>query len=146
MTESPARRLQAGVVAAIALGGAIGTLGRYGLFVAFPTKVEQFPWTTLVINLGGSLVLGVVQHIALQIRPLSRLLRPFLVIGVLGGFTTFSTVAVEIVQRTQHHPSIAALYLAASVVGGPLAILAGGAGSRAGLSLVGARRGREPSS
>ena len=112
---------------AIGVGGAIGALGRYGLTVAFPVSAEGFPWTTLGINLGGSLVLGVVLCIAFERRPPSRLFRPFLAIGVLGGFTTFSTVAVEVVQRAQHRPAIATAYLAASVIGGPLAVLAGAA-------------------
>lgn len=124
------RRRRAGVVTAIGVGGAVGTLGRYGLTAAFPVRVEQFPWTTLGINLGGSLVLGVVLYIAFERRPPSRLLRPFLAIGILGGFTTFSTLAVEVVQRAQHRPSIATAYLAASVVGGPLAVLTGAAAIR----------------
>lgn len=122
--ESSQRR-HAAVVAAVGVGGAIGTLGRWGLSAAFPVRIERFPWTTLGINLAGSLVLGVVLYIAFERRPPSRLLRPFLAVGVLGGFTTFSTFAVEVVQRAQHHPSIAAGYVAASIVGGPVALVTG---------------------
>ena len=124
------RRRHGDVVTAVGVGGSIGALSRYGLDVAFPVGDGRFPWTTLGINLGGCAALGIVLYIVFERRPPSRLLRPFLAIGVLGGFTTFSTFAVEIVQRAQHHPAIAVAYLAASVIGGPTAVLAGSESTR----------------
>lgn len=124
------RRRHGDVLAAVAAGGAVGTLARYGLETAFPTDLANFPWTTLWINLAGCLLLGVVLYIVFERRPPSRLLRPFLAIGVLGGFTTFSTFAVEVAQRAPDHVRIAAAYLAVSLVGGPLAVLAGSAAVR----------------
>lgn len=124
------RRRHRDVLAAVAAGGAVGTVARYGLEVAFPTNLAHFPWTTLWVNLVGCVLLGVVLYIVFERRPPSPLLRPLLAIGVLGGFTTFSTFVVEVVQRASDHPRTAALYLAASVVGGPLAVLAGSAAVR----------------
>ena len=124
------RRRHGDVVTAVGLGGSIGALSRYGLDTAFPVGGGRFPWTTLGINVGGCAALGVVLYIVFERRPPSRLLRPFLAIGVLGGFTTFSTFAVEVVQRAQVYPGIAITYLAASVLGGPLAVLAGSSATR----------------
>lgn len=119
------RRRHADVLAAVGVGGALGTLARYGLEQAFATSLARFPWTTLAVNLTGSFLLGVVLYIVFERRPPSRLLRPFLAIGVLSGYTTFSTFAVEVVQRTPHHARTAIVYLAVSIILGPLAVLAG---------------------
>lgn len=124
------RRRHIDVVTVVGVGGALGALARYGLDAAFPVRGENFPWTTLGINVGGCLALGIVLYVVFERRPPSRLLRPFLAVGVLGGFTTFSTFAVEVVQRAQHRPSIAAMYLVSSLVAGPVAVLAGGAAIR----------------
>ena len=119
------RRRQFDVIAAIGVGGAIGTLARYGIAVAFPVTPRQIPWSTLGINLSGSFLLGIVLFIVVKCSP-NRFVHPFLVIGVLGGFTTFSTFAVEIVQLIRERPWIALIYLAISVVGGAVCVFAGG--------------------
>jgi CrcB protein len=119
------RRRQFDVIAAIGAGGAIGTLARYGIATAFRVAPRQIPWSTLVINLSGSFLLGIVLFVIEQ-RPPNRLNRPFLAIGVLGGFTTFSTFAVEVVQLIRERPWIAVIYLTTSVVGGAICVLVGG--------------------
>lgn len=118
------RRRQFDVVAAIGVGGAIGVLARYGIATAFPVAPRQIPWSTLAINLSGSFLLGIVLFVV-ERRPPNRFLRPFLAIGVLGGFTTFSTFAVEIVQLIRERPWIAMSYLVTSFVGGALCVLVG---------------------
>lgn len=118
------RRRQFDMVAVVGVGGAIGVLARYGIAVAFPVAPRQFPWSTFVINLSGSFLLGIAL-IVVERRPPNRFLRPFLAIGVLGGFTTFSTFAVEVVQLIRDRPWIALSYLAASVGGGALCVLVG---------------------
>lgn len=75
----------------MALGGALGGLGRWGLDQVLPTGEGGFPWTTLVENVTGSLLLGVAMVLLTERRRPGRFLRPFLGTGVLGGFTTFST-------------------------------------------------------
>ncbi|MGV9415015.1 FluC/FEX family fluoride channel [Nocardia sp. NPDC003693] len=87
---------QASVLAAIAAGGALGALGRYGLTLAWPTPVGGFPWAVFVINVVGSFLLGVLMVVITEIRPAHPLVRPFLGVGILGGFTTFSTYANDI--------------------------------------------------
>jgi CrcB protein len=88
-------RLPLDVLAAVAVGGALGAAARYGVALHWPTPSGHFPWTTLAINLTGCLLLGALMgFIATRIAP-HRLVRPFLGTGVLGGYTTFSTYAVE---------------------------------------------------
>ncbi|MFM1725072.1 CrcB family protein [Rhodococcus sp. PAM 2766] len=87
----------------VAVGGALGASARYLL-------AQQFPgiWTILVINIVGSLLLGI---LAAVLGP-DRLWRLFLGVGVLGGFTTFSTFAVDVVQN----PGSAIVYILATLL------------------------------
>lgn len=104
----------------------MGTLARYAMAVAFPVSLRQVPWSTLVVNLLGSFLIGIVMFLIVE-RTFSLLIRPFLVIGVLGGFTTYSTFAVETVQLSRERPLIALIYVVISYIGGILCVLAGGA-------------------
>ncbi|WP_433800573.1 fluoride efflux transporter CrcB [Actinomycetospora sp. CA-084318] len=114
----PLLRRQGAAVAAVALGGAIGALARWGLGLAFPTPHGAFPTTTLVINVVGCLLMGVlVVHVA-EVRTAHPLVRPFLGVGVLGGFTTFSTFAVDAQQLlAAGHLGTTLGYLAATTLG-----------------------------
>ena len=78
-----------------AAGGVIGALGRYGVGVAWPTPVGAFPKATLAINVLGCAAIGVLMVLITEVWAAHRLVRPFLGTGVLGGFTTFSTYAVD---------------------------------------------------
>ncbi|WP_443049131.1 fluoride efflux transporter CrcB [Streptomyces sp. NBC_00316] len=84
------------VVAVVALGGAIGACGRYGASLIWTTPPGGFPWTTLLVNVIGCAVIGVFMAVISDVRSVHRLVRPFFGTGVLGGFTTFSTYAVDI--------------------------------------------------
>lgn len=90
------RNPQTAVVAVVALGGATGASARYGAAVLWPTATGGFPWTTLVVNVVGCAVIGVFMVVISEAWPAHRLVRPFFGTGVLGGFTTFSTYAVDI--------------------------------------------------
>ncbi len=79
---------------AVALGGAIGASARYGINLLLPHQAGTFPLGTLLINVAGGLLIGVLIELVAE-RPL---LRPFLVTGILGGFTTFSTYTVDAEQ------------------------------------------------
>jgi fluoride exporter len=110
-------RGQGAAVAAVALGGALGALARWGIGLAWPTPHGAFPLATLLINVVGCLLMGMlVVHVA-EIREAHPLVRPFLGVGVLGGFTTFSTFAVDAQQLLAGgRLGIALGYLAATVV------------------------------
>ncbi|MDT0274470.1 fluoride efflux transporter CrcB [Blastococcus goldschmidtiae] len=117
---------------AAALGGALGALARWGVAEALPYQPGSWPTATLLVNVAGCLLLGLLIGL---VDAGSPWLRPFLGTGVLGGFTTYSAFAVETVQLTDAgRPGLAAGYVAASVLGGvaasALGTLAGRAAAR----------------
>lgn len=113
-------------LALIAVGGAVGTLGRYGLSEAFPVARAEFPTTTLVVNVVGALALGLLLGLLGRVPRRAYRLQPLLAIGVLGGFTTYSTFSVETVQLHRAGADGLALgYMLASVVAGMAAAAVG---------------------
>jgi CrcB protein len=113
-------------IIAVAAGGAIGALARYGLLLAWPALPGGFPWGTFVVNLSGCLAIGVLMVLVTEVRPVHPLVRPFLGTGVLGGFTTFSAYADEV--RALFRPEwmvVAAAYLAGTLVAALAATAAG---------------------
>ena len=115
-----------GPLAAIGVGGALGTLARYAFERGVVADPAGIPWATLSVNVIGSFVLGVVVTLVTERWPRDRFLRPLVAVGFCGGFTTFSTFAVEIDQRVRHgHTGVALAYLAASLLAGIGAALAG---------------------
>jgi CrcB protein len=115
-----------------ALGGALGALGRWGLAEALPHSPGAWPWSTLAVNLLGCLLIGILLAVLLARFPDSPWLRPFLAVGVLGGFTTYSTFAVDVVRLAEAgHGGLAAGYVLVSVLGGVAAVLAGLLATRA---------------
>jgi CrcB protein len=120
LPEAPTR------VAAIAAGGSLGTLARYGVDRAMATAPLGVPWPTFTVNVVGSFVLGLVITLVVERWPPTRFVRPFATIGFCGGFTTFSTMAVEVAQRGQHgRAALAGVYLVASLVAGVVAAVVG---------------------
>jgi CrcB protein len=83
------------VLGAIALGGFVGGLTRYGLGRAFPTARTAFPTTTFAINVSGSFALALLLVFVLEIWRPTRYLRPLLGVGFAGAYTTFSTWMVD---------------------------------------------------
>ncbi|NKQ51870.1 CrcB family protein [Amycolatopsis sp. K13G38] len=114
------------VLAVISAGGVLGALARYGLQQAFPHSASEFGWATFGINAAGCLLIGVLMALIGELWPGRRLLRPFLGVGVLGGFTTFSTYVVDIQQALAAGAARTALaYLAATIVAALLAVWVG---------------------
>ncbi|MFI8236729.1 CrcB family protein [Streptomyces sp. NPDC085866] len=117
---APARRsewrTQAPVVAVVAVGGALGATARYALTLAWPTPPGGFPWVTFWTNVVGCAVIGVFMVLITDVWATHRLVRPFFGTGVLGGFTTFSTYAVDIRKLVDTgHPRTGLAYLAATL-------------------------------
>jgi CrcB protein len=109
-----------------ALGGALGALARWAIAEALPHSPGAWPWSTLLVNLAGCLALGALLAVLLARFPHSPWLRPFLAVGALGGFTTYSTFAMDVVRMTgAGHDVLAVGYVLASVLGGVLAVVAG---------------------
>lgn len=123
--DVPRQRREASpaVLGVISVGGGLGALARYGLEVGLPPG--SVPWGTLVVNVVGCALIGVLMVLVAEVWSAHRLLRPFLGVGVLGGFTTFSTYAVDAVALLPARAvATAALYLAATVLSCLLATLA----------------------
>jgi CrcB protein len=117
---------------AIAAGGFAGTLARYEVGIAWPTPAGHFPFATFCVNTSGALLLGLFLAAAVERRPAGRHLRAFVATGLLGGWTTYSTLAVEAVALTRGgHPFTALGYLALSLVAGLAAATLGIALGRA---------------
>ncbi|WP_433429319.1 fluoride efflux transporter CrcB [Nonomuraea sp. CA-141351] len=114
------------VLAAIAAGGALGALARYGLQSALPAGPADFPWATFLVNVSGCLLIGVLMVVITEVRQAHRLVRPFLGVGVLGGYTTFSTYVVDVQRAVEAGAPLTGLvYLAATMAAALAAVAAG---------------------
>lgn len=82
----------------VALGGAAGAMARFGLTVAFQRQAIVFPFGTLAANLLGCLAIGMLAEMAARTELLSGNARLLLATGFCGGFTTLSTLTLEVVQ------------------------------------------------
>jgi len=111
---------QAPIVAAVAVGGAIGASARYAVALALPTPAGGFPWATLATNVSGCALMGVLMVAITELWVGHRLLRPLLGTGVLGGYTTFSTFAGDVdTLIADGQPARALVYLLTT----PVAVL-----------------------
>lgn len=111
-----------------ALGGALGALARWGIAEVLPSAPAPaaWPWATLLVNLTGCLLLGALFAVLAVRFPAATWARPLLAVGVLGGYTTYSAFAVEVVRLTEAGAvAVAVAYVLVSVVGGGAAVAAG---------------------
>jgi fluoride exporter len=112
-------------LAAIAVGGGLGTLARYLLSAAFPAG-HGFPWAIFAVNVSGSFVLGALMVYLLDIWPPRRFLRPFLAVGLIGGYTTFSSYAGGVMTLlTGGATALAVAYALSSIVAALVAVWCG---------------------
>jgi CrcB protein len=127
----PRLGLSPAVLVAIAFGGALGTVARFLLDSTYTQPAGHFPTVTLLINLSGSLAIGFLIPLLEAAVPRVPVARPFLVVGILGGWTTYSTFAVAAITLMQRgHAATSLAYLAATVVGGLALVILGNAGGR----------------
>ena len=108
---------------AIAVGGALGAVGRYGIAEAMSgLPTGPWPWPTLLVNILGAFAIGLVASSA-RVKRGPRWLPAFLITGILGGFTTVSALALETGLLIEDGSAISGvLYFAATVVLGVFAV------------------------
>jgi CrcB protein len=110
-------------LAAIFVGGALGTLARAALSEAFPQSATSWPWPTFAVNIVAAFLLGYFVTRLQERLPLSSYRRPFVGTGVCGGLSTFSTMQVELFKMIDAHDwGLAVGYAAASIAAGYAAI------------------------
>lgn len=111
---------------AIAVGGVLGSLARFGVAQAFGGwDTDSLPWATLTVNLLGALVIGIVAT-SQSVTDGPAWVRPFVITGILGGFTTFSALALETgLLLDDGQVLVATGYLVLTMVGGLLAVRVG---------------------
>lgn len=110
-------------LAAVFVGGAVGTGARAGLATLLPAHPGHWPWATFIANIVGAFILGFATTRLLERLPLSAYRRPLLGTGLCGGLTTFSTMQVETLQMIEHQEyQLAAAYTVVSIVAGFLAV------------------------
>ena len=112
---------------AVLVGGALGSLARYGVNVALAERLGHgTAWGTLAVNVVGSFLAGAVLVLADERGSIGPQARAFLIAGVLGGVTTFSTFSIETVRfLDEGRPELAGLNIAANVT---LSLLSAAAG------------------
>ena len=125
--------MQPSLLIAVAAGGAVGAVGRYLVVSGVGHWIGHgFPWGTLVVNVLGSIAMGVLVEVMAVVWSPSPEVRALLVVGVLGAFTTFSTFSLDVVvliDRGELLPALA--YILASVVVCVAGLYAGMHGMRA---------------
>lgn len=117
------------VIVGVALGGALGASARYGLDRLIEQRSSAvYPWSTFTINVTGCFLIGLVSAALVDRHHLPAWLRIGLVVGVVGGYTTFSTFAQEALDLNDiHHAGVALAYVVASVGIGMAAVYVGSA-------------------
>ena len=117
----------------VALGGALGAAARYtfGGWVAGRTG-DGFPWGTMVVNVSGAFLIGLVLALSLDRAMIGADWRLFLTTGILGGYTTFSTLSFETVALMEKGSwALATANMLGSAAAGVIAVVVGLALGRA---------------
>jgi fluoride exporter len=111
----------------VALGGALGSMARYATGVYVGRWLgTAFPWSTLLINIVGSFLIGAFAESFALRWDASQSTRVFLVVGICGGYTTFSTFSLDVVTLINRGETLTAgAYIVASVALGLLALYGG---------------------
>ena len=103
---------------AVAIGGALGSVTRYGVALLMPVMAgSRFPWPTFTVNFVGSFLIGVAYVVIVQKQLITLEYRLWIITGFLGGFTTFSSFSLESFLLLQQGEIIQALvYMLASII------------------------------
>ena len=123
--STPAPPLSATVLLVVALGGAIGSVARYGAGVVMAPHTTTFPWATLLVNVLGAFLIGWFARL-FAAPDADHVMRLALTTGFCGGFTTFSTFTAEFMHQVQAGDwRSAVLYAGISFFGGLGVFVAG---------------------
>jgi CrcB protein len=110
-------------LAAVYAGGVVGTLARVGIGRAFASPDDSWAWAIFLVNISGTLLLGVLVTRLQERLPLSTYRRQLLATGFCGAYTTFSTMQLELLHMWDaHRYGLAAAYIGTSVICGYVAV------------------------
>jgi len=115
-----------GIIFAVGVGGGLGALARYYVAALVQPVGVSFDWGIMVVNITGGFVMGVIVEASALKLNLSPEMRSFLTVGILGGYTTFSTFSLDsalLLQRGEYAQACA--YIIGSVVLSIVALFAG---------------------
>ncbi len=119
--------MQFSILIAVALGGAAGSLARYSVASLVQSAAwAGFPWGIFTVNVTGGFIMGVLAELAALKLHFTPELRAFLMVGVMGGYTTFSSFSLDaalLIERGNY--ASAAAYIAGSAVLSVAALFAG---------------------
>jgi len=90
-------------IAIVLVGGIVGTMARDAVVVSFPAPPASLPWATIIINISGALLLGILGGLLFEHRPELVGWRLFLGTGLLGGWTTYSAIVADALMLGHHH-------------------------------------------
>jgi CrcB protein len=110
----------------VALGGGLGAAARFGVSLAVPARADAWPLATFLINVSGSLAIGILAGWLSTRGESGEQWRLFLGVGVLGGFTTFSAYSLETLRMIERNDWLgASTYSIGSVLAGLVAVAIG---------------------
>ena len=103
---------------AVAIGGALGSVARYALSSwIFDITSHKFPYATLIVNVAGSFVMGILFVVIVERAALSAEMRSLLMIGFIGAFTTFSAFSLDALGLWQNgHVLMSVIYMITTVI------------------------------
>ena len=103
---------------AVAIGGALGSVARYALSSwIFDITSHKFPYATLIVNVAGSFVMGILFVVVVERVALPAEMRSLLMIGFIGAFTTFSAFSLDALGLWQNgHVLMSVIYMIATVI------------------------------
>jgi CrcB protein len=109
--------VKAGIVTAVALGGAIGSVARYLVSTIQSPTWTGFPYGIFIVNVSGGFIMGVMAELMALKFSVSPEMRAFLATGIMGGYTTFSTFSLESALLIERQAYVtAAGYVAGSAI------------------------------
>ena len=103
---------------AVAIGGALGSVARYALSSwVFDITSHKFPYATLIVNVAGSFVMGILFVVVVERAALPAEMRSLLMIGFIGAFTTFSAFSLDALGLWQNgHVLMSVIYMITTVI------------------------------